>query len=146
MPLCEGNVDHLFEPFAKAHKCHSRPTVKDPRWLPDFIDQVLSGLSFLQQKKMLHQDLKPDNVLYTLSSNANVSYKFMLSDFGLAVCKREGGLGRWHPGRARLPGARDHAKRHDPRQLGPLLVRSDAARAPGRLLSARVQRRVRLAE
>ncbi|KAG7291195.1 hypothetical protein NEMBOFW57_001207 [Staphylotrichum longicolle] len=98
MPLCEGNVDDLFEPYKARHECKSPPNYHKPKWLHDFIDQVLDALSFLQKNKILHHDLKSDNILYTRSKDKGVTYRFLLSDFGLSITRRRGVWDNKKPG------------------------------------------------
>ncbi|KAJ5350118.1 hypothetical protein N7541_007845 [Penicillium brevicompactum] len=50
----------------------------------DILSHMLQALKFLAEKKIIHRDVKPENILFTLSSNGK--YHFQLGDFGL--CSR----------------------------------------------------------
>jgi len=50
-----------------------------------FIDQVLSGLAFIHKQGMIHMDIKPDNILFTLHQVGpnETRRKFYIADLGL---------------------------------------------------------------
>lgn len=50
----------------------------DPRIIKSFLYQILQGVSYLHSKRILHRDLKPQNILIANSGNVK------LADFGLA--------------------------------------------------------------
>ena len=55
-----------------------RDQVQDIRTIKSFLYQILQGVSYLHSKRVLHRDLKPQNILITRSGNVK------LADFGLA--------------------------------------------------------------
>ncbi len=57
---------------------------KGPDLPPDSIVllQIASGLDYIHSKKLVHRDIKPDNILISLT----IPVKMKLSDFGL--CKK----------------------------------------------------------
>ncbi|KAK0732492.1 kinase-like domain-containing protein [Apiosordaria backusii] len=78
LPLYDGSLTKLLP----EHRCGREFPSKPPKWLGHFIDQVLSGLAFMHDKKIMHRDLKPDNILYKGSGS---QLTFVISDFGLAT-------------------------------------------------------------
>jgi len=52
---------------------------RDPRWLRSGCYQCISGIDFCHGKRILHRDLKPQNVLIDVKG-----YRLKLADFGLA--------------------------------------------------------------
>ena len=55
-----------------------RDQVQDIRTIKSFLYQILQGVSYLHSKRVLHRDLKPQNILITRAGNVK------LADFGLA--------------------------------------------------------------
>jgi serine/threonine protein kinase len=55
-----------------------RDQMQDMRTIKSFLYQILLGVSYLHSKRVLHRDLKPQNILITRSGNVK------LADFGLA--------------------------------------------------------------
>lgn len=47
---------------------------------------------------ILHHDLKPDNILYTRSKDKGVTYRFLLTDFGMSITRRGGVWDHGTPG------------------------------------------------
>lgn len=64
------------------HRCGAWSRCPSLDWLPNFIDHVLSGLAFLHERKVIHRDIKPQNILFNVS---RYKYSFFISDFGLVA-------------------------------------------------------------
>lgn len=63
------------------HKCTCLPEPVLPlSSIGTFIDQVLSGLAFIHKHNMIHMDIKPANILFTLRQTRHT---FFISDFGV---------------------------------------------------------------
>ncbi|KAL2261231.1 hypothetical protein VTK26DRAFT_4541 [Humicola hyalothermophila] len=88
LPLCDGDLYKILQRYSHQHNCHAPQKGRRslwPRFTPVLIDQVLSALAFLQEQGIVHLDIKPDNILYTvdqLSEDQESSMTFYLSDFG----------------------------------------------------------------
>ncbi|KAH1050162.1 hypothetical protein AAZX31_08G076200 [Glycine max] len=63
----------------KKHMDSSPEFAKDPRQLKMFLYQILCGIAYCHSRRVLHRDLKPQNLLIDRSNNA-----LKLADFGLA--------------------------------------------------------------
>nr|ABW23441.1 CDC2 [Glycine max] len=63
----------------KKHMDSSPEFVKDPRQVKMFLYQILCGIAYCHSHRVLHRDLKPQNLLIDRSTNA-----LKLADFGLA--------------------------------------------------------------
>ncbi|RYR64367.1 hypothetical protein Ahy_A03g010488 isoform B [Arachis hypogaea] len=63
----------------KKHMDSSPEFAKDPRQVKVFLYQILCGIAYCHSHRVLHRDLKPQNLLIDRSSNA-----LKLADFGLA--------------------------------------------------------------
>ncbi|KAL2256549.1 hypothetical protein VTK26DRAFT_1499 [Humicola hyalothermophila] len=73
MPRREGTLTKLvYSPslvYSYSKLCH------------EVLEQMLSALDYLANEKLVHRDVKPDNILYATQGNR---YLFQLADFGLA--------------------------------------------------------------
>jgi len=47
--------------------------------IPEYLEQLINGLSFAHSKKIYHRDLKPENILYD-----NVNDNLIIADWGIA--------------------------------------------------------------
>ncbi|XP_057416977.1 cell division control protein 2 homolog [Lotus japonicus] len=63
----------------KKHMDSSPEFSKDPRQVKMFLYQILCGIAYCHSHRVLHRDLKPQNLLIDRSNNA-----LKLADFGLA--------------------------------------------------------------
>ncbi|KAK2437476.1 cell division control protein C [Trifolium repens] len=63
----------------KKHMDSSPEFSKDPRQIKMFLYQILCGIAYCHSHRVLHRDLKPQNLLIDRSSNS-----LKLADFGLA--------------------------------------------------------------
>ncbi|KAG5029153.1 hypothetical protein AAZX31_05G113800 [Glycine max] len=63
----------------KKHMDSSPEFAKDPRQVKMFLYQILCGIAYCHSHRVLHRDLKPQNLLIDRSTNA-----LKLADFGLA--------------------------------------------------------------
>jgi serine/threonine protein kinase len=81
-PICDGSVRNLLP---RCHRCKEKSSVQEP-WLAAFIDQVLSGLTYIHQNNMVHRDLKPENILFNRGAGPTGEVcSFYISDFGLVT-------------------------------------------------------------
>lgn len=74
-------------PYLAMNVCHNGSAKKligniteDELW--DFIEQIASGLSYLHKREIIHQDMKPDNVLI------NSDGQYLIIDFGISTKTR----------------------------------------------------------
>lgn len=63
----------------KKHMDSSPDFAKDPRMIKRFLYQILRGIAYCHSHRVLHRDLKPQNLLIDRQTNA-----LKLADFGLA--------------------------------------------------------------
>lgn len=90
--LYKGNVHSLLR---KPHRCLENPSAPES-WVPSFISQTLDGLSYIHKHRMVHQNIKPESILYG-NGGPNNSVMFYISGFSLAVPKGFSGGGAGIP-------------------------------------------------
>lgn len=76
------NMPYLIMPYCEKGSCYSRvgKFTEEEAW--KLIGDVASGLAFLHAQDMIHQDIKPDNIL--IDKNGN----YVITDFGISVQAR----------------------------------------------------------
>jgi serine/threonine protein kinase len=79
MELCVASLDQLFLPEDNPKK-YSDPIPSDEQ----FCFQLISGLEYIHEEKLVHGSIKPTNIL--ISSRKDPQIK--LSDFGLTTTSR----------------------------------------------------------
>ncbi|KFZ19079.1 hypothetical protein V502_03864 [Pseudogymnoascus sp. VKM F-4520 (FW-2644)] len=90
--LYKGNVHSLLH---KPHRCLENPPAPES-WVPSFISQTLDGLSYIHKHRMVHQNIKPESILYD-NGGPNNSVMFYISGFSLVVPKGFSGGGAGIP-------------------------------------------------
>ncbi|KAI0439398.1 kinase-like domain-containing protein [Xylaria telfairii] len=73
MPLKDGSLTSLME--LQNRLCTTKEIIRLASY------QILQAIDFLATRAIVHRDIKPDNILYSVRSN---QYHFELSDFGLS--------------------------------------------------------------
>src|SRR2546421_6104223 len=68
-----------YAPNGTLRQCHPKGTVLPPASIVTYVRQVAAALQYAHVRKLIHRDVKPENML---RSNKNA---VLLSDFGLAV-------------------------------------------------------------
>nr|CAD1830376.1 unnamed protein product [Ananas comosus var. bracteatus] len=79
---CEKRIYLVFEYLdldLKKHMDTCPDLAKDPRLVKKFLYQILRGIAYCHSHRVLHRDLKPQNLLIDRRTNA-----LKLADFGLA--------------------------------------------------------------
>src|SRR6266849_9049166 len=68
-----------YAPNGTLRQCHPKGTVLPPETIIPYVRQVAAALQYAHDRKLIHRDVKPENML--------LGYKnaVLLSDFGLAV-------------------------------------------------------------
>jgi eukaryotic-like serine/threonine-protein kinase len=68
-----------YAPNGTLRQCHPKGTILPPDSIIPYVRQVAAALQYAHDRKLIHRDVKPENML--------LSYKnaVLLSDFGLAV-------------------------------------------------------------
>ena len=90
------NIVKLFEIYEDTHKIYmilelmkgkdlysaiKNKTFKEKE-IYEIFSQILSGLTFLHEHKIMHRDLKPDNILFSSDSLSNLKIAdFTLSEY-----------------------------------------------------------------
>lgn len=75
-------MPYLIMPYCEKGSCYSRvgKFTEEEAW--KLIGDVASGLAFLHTQEVIHQDIKPDNIL--IDGNGN----YVITDFGISVQTR----------------------------------------------------------
>lgn len=76
--VCEGSP-FLVLPYCEKGSAHKLIGKLNEREAAQFIHDVASGLEYLHDQELIHQDIKPDNIL------VDDSGKFMITDFGIST-------------------------------------------------------------
>jgi len=84
--ICNGSP-YLVMQYCENGSCSTMSGRIDEDDLIRFLHDVAAGLEYLHDHNIIHQDIKPDNIL--LDDNCN----FMVTDFGISVDSNSGGIG-----------------------------------------------------
>ena len=82
---------HILMEYLKGHELSKIIAIKkymkfEEKDMAKIIEQLLKALSFIHSKKIVHRDIKPDNILF---SNKRDYTTLKLIDFGLATTKKD---------------------------------------------------------
>ncbi|HVB21122.1 MAG TPA: protein kinase [Ktedonobacteraceae bacterium] len=78
----EGNTPFLvmsYAPYGSLRQIHPRGTCLPLTTVVDYVQQAALALQYAHEHKLIHRDIKPDNLL------VGRSHEIMLCDFGIAV-------------------------------------------------------------
>ncbi len=78
----EGETPFLvmdYAPNGTLHQRHPTGSILQPALVADYIKQVAEGLQYAHNERLIHRDIKPDNML--IGRNNDI----LLSDFGIAL-------------------------------------------------------------
>ncbi|CAD8199974.1 unnamed protein product [Paramecium pentaurelia] len=80
MELCDDDLDKLFSKYKKNNNWFNRQEQFD------MIRQILKGAQILRKKKIVHRDIKPQNILVKVLNPNQIDQKriFKLADFGFS--------------------------------------------------------------
>lgn len=81
--ICQGRP-YLIMQYCENGSCSSMIGRMEEEDLIKFLHDVAAGLEYLHDHNIIHQDIKPDNIL--LDDNCN----FMVTDFGISVNSSSG--------------------------------------------------------
>ena len=76
------NMPYLIMPYCPAGSCIKRVGKMPEQELWKLIHDVAAGLAYLHEKDVIHQDIKPDNVLVDTDGN------YLITDFGISTRAR----------------------------------------------------------
>jgi len=81
-PLCDGNLNQLLNHRILDFKKNKKDieNVFTETELALILRDVSAGLEFLENRKVVHHDIKPSNILYKMDENMNI--QCFISDFG----------------------------------------------------------------
>jgi len=75
-------MPYLVMPYCKKGSCHQLIGTMDEKLIWKLIHDVSSGLAYLHKQGIIHQDIKPDNILVDDAGN------YVITDFGISVKSR----------------------------------------------------------
>ena len=78
---------YLVMQYCENGSCSSMAGRADEQDVVKFLHDVAAGLEYLHDHNIIHQDIKPDNIL--LDDNCN----FLVTDFGISVASTEDNAG-----------------------------------------------------
>ncbi|MGZ3628416.1 MAG: protein kinase domain-containing protein [Ktedonobacteraceae bacterium] len=81
----EGDIPFLvleYAPNGSLRERHPRGTRLPSETIISFVKQIAGGLQYAHDKKLIHRDVKPENILLKINN------ELLLSDFGLATIVR----------------------------------------------------------
>ena len=76
------NMPYLIMAYCAQGSCASRLGKMSEQEMWKFIHDVASGLAYLHEKEVVHQDIKPDNILIDDAGN------YLITDFGVSTRAR----------------------------------------------------------
>ncbi len=76
-----------YAPEGTLRRCHPRNTKLPVTTVVEYVEQIAEGLQYAHDQKLIHRDLKPDNVLIGPRGD------LLLSDFGVSLQARRS---IWH--------------------------------------------------
>lgn len=85
MALYEGSLMSLLQD--RIHKTNSKPPYFSEKEIAELLTQVGGGLNYLHEKKIIHQDIKPGNLLYKIDERGQI--KIAITDFGISSRSNE---------------------------------------------------------
>ncbi len=68
-----------YAPGGTLSKCYAKGPCPTPKTLVPYIQQVASALQYAHDQKLVHRDVKPENILFESDNHT------LLSDFGVAI-------------------------------------------------------------
>jgi len=81
----EGAIPFLvleYAPNGSLRERHPRGTRLPPETIISYVKQIAGGLQYAHDKKLIHRDVKPENIILKINN------ELLLSDFGLATIVR----------------------------------------------------------
>ena len=75
-------MPYLVMPFCKKGSCHRLIGTMSEKQIWKLLHDVASGLAYLHEQDIIHQDIKPDNILIDNAGN------YVITDFGISVQSR----------------------------------------------------------